>query len=551
MKFHVLPLMLFLTVASATRASGFETLRGSTELRYWDESRAWNGYTLFPAYYNGTFNSYLIDMEGRLVRSWPTGANPRFLDNGNVLDATRIGTDPWLGLVEMDWEGDVVWQYLESRPDYQIHHDFVRIHNAALGASTTLFIANRRITHASALGAGADPAKGPYDGAQLDAIVEIDMAGRVVWEWWFFDHLIQDESAAWPNHAGADKSVADWPGRLDVNLPGKPLSPDWLHCNSLDYNPELDQLVVNSVWGEFYVIDHGGTFVPGDRAASVALGAGPAGDFLYRFGDPARYGQGDPPSIREDWTASTTGHKQIGASHHVHWIAPGLSGAGRLLVFNNGQFLFERTPQSYLLEVDPTRDATGTSTGSYVNPPDAGYTLLQPVSRATMKAPKQISNQVVWTYHAKSNQSFFSHIGSGAQRLPGGNTLVCAMTEGHLFEITPDETLVWEYVSPLVPNDVVTTLVDSLPLSNGVFRALRYAPDDAVFAGRDLTPLGLIAQVIGGITPTSTPTPTASPTFTATPTSTGTPVVVRPEDINGDGIIDYRDLLRLIGRWQE
>jgi hypothetical protein len=40
---------------------------------------------------------------------------------------------------------------------------------------------------------------------------------------------------------------------------------------------------------EFYVIDHGGTFVAGDYAASKALAASDAGDFLYRFGNPSAY----------------------------------------------------------------------------------------------------------------------------------------------------------------------------------------------------------------------------------------------------------------------
>jgi hypothetical protein len=41
-------------------------------------------------------------------------------------------------------------------------------------------------------------------------------------------------------------------------MPGKPLKRDWLHCNSLDYNAESGHLVINSVQGELYVIDHEG-----------------------------------------------------------------------------------------------------------------------------------------------------------------------------------------------------------------------------------------------------------------------------------------------------
>jgi hypothetical protein len=83
------------------------------------------------------------------------------------------------------------------------------------------------------------------------------------------------------------------------------------------------------VQGELYVIDHNGTFIAGDPKASIAKAAGPAGDFLYRFGDPARYAQGDPPKVLENWDSATSGHKQMGGAHDVRWICPGLPGAGQ------------------------------------------------------------------------------------------------------------------------------------------------------------------------------------------------------------------------------
>jgi len=168
----------------------------------------------------------------------------------------------------------------------------------------------------------------------------------VVWEWWFFDHVVQDVDPAKPNYMGKGKTAADYPGRININMPGRPLKRDWLHCNSLDYNPQLGQIVINSVQGELYVIDHDGTFVAGDTKGGIAKAAGPAGDFLYRFGDPARYAQGDPPRILENWDNATSGHRQMGGSHNAHWIPPGLPGGGHLMVFNNGQYLFERTPQA-------------------------------------------------------------------------------------------------------------------------------------------------------------------------------------------------------------
>ena len=470
---------------------GYEALRGPTELLQWDETRAYNGYTLFAS----AGQTFLIDMAGNLVNHWPIGTNSRLLENGHLLSAVTDTTVGLKGFQELDWEGNLVWDYRERREGYDPHHDFLRIFNKKLNAYTTLYIANKSITHDEAIAAGCDPDHGPYDGSQMDAIVEVDLQGNIIWEWWFFDHVVQDIDPTKANYVGAGKSIADHPGKININLPGRWLKKDWLHCNSVDHNEALDQIVINSVQGEFYVIDHGNSFIPDDAAGSIARAAGPDGDFLYRFGDPARYQQGAPPSILEDWTASTTGHKQIGGSHSVQWIRPGLPGEGHFLVFNNGQYLFERTPQSYVFEINGFLEADIEDTGDYVNPPDAGYYTWRTDSRDTHKQPKQMSNQIVWIYHSRSNQSFFSHIGSGCQRLPNGNTLICAMTEGHMFEVTPQGDIVWEYINPVTPYEVLVEIVDNAPMYNPVFRAYRYGPDHPALAGRDLTPKGSITSL--------------------------------------------------------
>jgi sugar lactone lactonase YvrE len=487
---------------TTTIALAHESLQGPTETIGWDKARAYNGYTLFSA--RGT--SYLIDMEGQVINTWPIGTTPQFLDNGNLIDASKDDPSGFGGFRELDWEGNIVWSYDERREGYSPHHDWVRIHNKALGEPTMLYIANRMITHQEAIDAGCDPAKGPYDGAQLDSIVEIDMEGNIIWEWRFFDHTVQDIDPTKPNYVGEGKTVADYPHRINVNIPGRPVKRDWLHCNSLDYNPELGQVVTNSVQGEFYVIDHDGTFVADDPEESKRLAAGPKGDFLYRFGDPARYAQGDPPSILPDWTQSTTGNKQIGGAHDVQWIDEGLPGAGNFLIFNNAQYLFERTPQSYILEINGNLDREGRDTGEYVNPPDAGYFRWEHPNRDSQKTPRWVSNQIVWMYYSRSNQGFFSHIGSGAQRLPNGNTLICAMTEGHFFEVTPEAEVVWEYINPVTTDGVVRVLKDAFPMSNAVFRAYRYGPDHPALQGRDLKPMGLLTDLAEqGVIKTSPP----------------------------------------------
>ena len=44
--------------------------------------------------------------------------------------------------------------------------------------------------------------------------------------------------------------------------------------------------------------------------------------------------------------------------------------------------------------------------------------------------------------------SFFSPHMGGAQRLPGGNTLISEGNKGFVFEVTPDGDIVPEFISP-------------------------------------------------------------------------------------------------------
>jgi hypothetical protein len=500
-------LALFLTVL-ITHSSGqdsycslsktsVEGFIGATEVRYWDASKSYDGYTLF----SGAGKTYLIDMEGYVVNDWNIGTNPRLLDNGDLLDATKSDPSGFSGFRELDWNGNTVWEYAEKRTGYSPHHDWTRIFNKKLDAFTTIYIANKSVTKEQALAAGADPASSSYNDVQMDAIVEVDMSGNIVWEWWFFDHAIQEYDATKLNYVGSGKTIADYPGKININMPGKPLKKDWLHCNSIDYNDDLGHIVINSVHGEFYIIDHDNTFLAGDPAGSIALAATTAGDFLYRFGDPARYDQGDPPSILPDWTSSTTGNKQIGGSHDVHWIKPGLPGAGNIQIFNNGEYLFERVSQSYIFEVNPYYNAKKVNTGAYVNAPDAGYyTWIYP-NKDAMKQNKLISNQVVWIYSSKNDQNFFSTIGGSEQRLPNGNTLICSDTQGHLFEVTYGDAVnepkvVWEYINPVTVDGIKQIITDQYPMYNSVFRATRYSSDHPALQGKTLTKKGTISGKI-------------------------------------------------------
>jgi hypothetical protein len=142
----------------------------------------------------------------------------------------------------------------------------------------------------------------------------------VVWEWKAWDHLVQEADASKPNYA----TVSQHPELIHLNFNGtNPTSADWLHINSVAYNPALDQIMV-SVHGfsELWVIDHGTTTA---QAASHSGGVrGKGGDLLYRWGNPQTYNRG------------TAADQKFFKQHNAHWIETGLPDAGKIMVFNNG-----------------------------------------------------------------------------------------------------------------------------------------------------------------------------------------------------------------------
>ena len=528
--------LALLIVRGVVSLHAYERVQGPTQLIYWDSSQTYNGYTLFGA----QGNSYLIDMQGDVVHTWPLGINPRLLSNGDLLDATSGDINGFPGFTELDWNGNTVWQYTEARPGYYPHNDFLRIYNPKLATSTTLYIANKSINYAQCIAAGCNPASSPYANVTMDTIVEVNSAGNVIWEWCFFDHVCQNFDAGKSNYVA---NISSAPGRINLNLPGRPLTNDWLHCTSIDYNQTLDQIVISAAGGEFYVIDHGSTFVAGDPTTSITKAASSTGDFLYRFGDPARYGAGSPPSIQQNWTVSRTGNTQASGIGQVQWIPAGIPGAGHFLVFNSGQNLFETTPQSYIFEVNGYLNSSTNDTGVYVNPPSAGYYNWPAPGHDTDKQTKSISLQVVSIFMSMASQAFFSYAGGSVQRLTNGNTLVCSAAEGHIFEVTPGSNVVWEYISPVSTSGIVAYKRDNWPLYNPVYRATRYSATDSALSGRTLQG----STTITGGSPSYISTPTISG-VTLSPSSPGaTNTVWVTATITNNGVVASALLTYIIG----
>ncbi len=334
------------------------------------------------------------------------------------------------------------------------------------------------MTQEQAVAAGADPSI-QWDAAP-DGVVEVDMDGNVVWEWWSLDHVVQDKNPNWPNYG----VLAEHPERFNLNW-GSGVSGDFTHQNALDYNRPLDQIVVNNDrMGELYVIDHGGTFVVGDFEASRALAAGPKGDIIFRWGHPWLYGAGEAPSYNTDGDVTSEGDRMLFHHHDTQWIKAGLPGEGNFLIFENGS----RRPgfhRSEILEVNPYA-------GTY---PNSAY-----LPERAAGGPAQ---QVVWNFTSVQPNSFSSRNISGVQRLANGNTLGVSGRHGHVFQVTPEGEVVWEYIVPIVrgtsedaePGEIYKTVMSDTE-DNSIFTATWIAPGHPGLAGRDLTPQGAITDIM-------------------------------------------------------
>ena len=91
----------------------------------------------------------------------------------------------------------------------------------------------------------------------------------------------------------------------------------------------------------------------------------------------------------------------------------------------------------------------------FANParPDGTNSMTRDSSRVLEINP--ITLEVLWEYTLGGTERyrFYSAYVSNAQRLPNGNTLVNEGMDGRIFELTPEEEIVWEYVNPFLSDD--------------------------------------------------------------------------------------------------
>jgi len=356
-------------------------------------SQQWGLYT-FYATQNST-QAKLVDTAGTVFKTWALSSSTAYsaylLPGDTILQTVRyqsgsIGQGGITGKVrKVNWAGTTVWEYAVSDASTQMHHDVCGLPNG----NVLLICYESKTASPTTVGCSSTIT------VWSEKIIEVQptgpTTGNIVWEWHLWDHLCQ---SVYPNVTSTYvANVADHPERMNVNYS---IKQDWFHMNGIDYNPQLNQIMLSSHYmNEIYVIDHSTTTA--EAASNTGGNSGKGGNFLYRWGNPAAYGLSA--------TGNNSGFKVI---HDAHWIPS-----------NNPLY------PNYMC-------AYNNNSGSTVkvaiwNPPYNGYNYSY--TAGSIIGPTSVINPTIPSFTATDM--------GNSQQLGNGNVLVCN-PGGSIYEVGPD-----------------------------------------------------------------------------------------------------------------
>ncbi len=390
-----------------------------------------------------SYEIQLIDTDGNFYKTTTTDYaavnGPYLLDDGTVLkggknievgDRWEQSTSGVHGIIEqVSFDDGVVWSFAMSNDTMVLHHDVTPMPNGNI-----LMMAYRMYTDDWLTANGRSTSYiGRTDGLWGETIMEVNpTTNEIVWQWDAMDHVCQN---LYSDKANYVSNLLDAPGKIDLNivrLGGNKV--DWLHFNGMDYNEDLDQIVLSCLGtSEIYFIDHSTTTA--EAKTSTGGNRGKGGDILYRLGNPVQY--------------NGSGTRTFYEQHNVHWIDEGKPGAGNIMVFNN------RNVDAFDNGFTPVYEISfpGLTTGDYTFTEGVGFA----------------DYTIEWSYNADASTGFYSeHMGS-AQRLENGNTLITNAVAGYTMEVTTDGTELWRHQDA------------SFPKVRELFSARKYPADHPAF----------------------------------------------------------------------
>jgi len=362
-------------------------------------AQQWGDYTLY-ATMNGT-SAYLVDTNGTNYHTWTfttsnkTGYSTYMMPGGTLVRSVSHTGNSFTGggmtgqVQKVDWNGNILWDYVYSTSQYCMHHDICPLPNG-----NVMLISYELKSSAEATAAGSTSAIAMWP----DKIVEVQptgaTTGTIVWEWHVWDHLVQNVDSSKANY---HTSILDHPELLNINYLTQK---DWLHMNGIDYNPLLDQIVISSHnMDEMYVIDHSTTTA--EAAGHTGGNSGKGGDFLYRWGNPAAY--------------QASGTTVFNVMHDAHWVPQDCPRGGYLVGYNNNGI------------------SNNQSCVDLINPPYDGYNYQH--TSGTAYAPS--------TYDLRHACNGHNGNMGNSQQLPNGNMLVCIAQSGYIYEIDSLQNIIW------------------------------------------------------------------------------------------------------------
>ena len=402
-----------------------------------NDSMAAEGYTLLMPF--GYKKTFLIDNCGLIVHEWDSempALVTYLLPDGRLL---RGG--PHVEI--LNWNSSKSWVYKIFSPEYSRHHDMEYLPNGNILISIWDIL-----DRDSAVALGIDttlinPDKQIWDEVIIEVKPTGATTGDIVWEWHASDHSIQDFNSALPNYG----KISEHPELININYPqaenGTP--DDWLHFNSLDYNHNLNQIMISChTLSEIYIIDHSTN--TNQSSGHIGGNGNKGGDLLYRWGNPEAYDQGDEAD------------KQSSGQHDAQWILSGVH-EGEILFFNNRL----GTSESSVDIIDPQFN------GSFY--PTTSDSVYFPESPSLVVRPKD---------------DFASAFMSSCQLFNETHLISCESLTGRVTEYDlEDDRLLWEYVLPITSDSIVSQ--GSNHGKNWMFRAKKFAPNYSGFTGKTLT----------------------------------------------------------------
>jgi len=419
------------------------------------------GYNLI--YPNNQADVFLLDNCGRIVHQWSDnkkslpGTMAHLLQDGSILRASTnpdivnssFGSGGSGGIIDLvSWDNDLLWRYIIADSIFRQHHEVLAMPNG-----NVLALVYQRQDYNAIKLAGFDTISNIQEELWSDLIVEIDPeSDSIVWQWNAWDHLVQEFDSTKNNYG----LIAQEDGSIHLNYQtftnGRP---DFIHLNSVDYNEELDQILVSARnFSEIWIIDHSTSI---EEAASNSGGNyGRGGQLLFRWGNP------------ETYTKHGEDKRKLFNQHDAKWINQSnledLNGS--ISVYNNN--------------VIPGM----TSLGHIIKPIWDSSNQIYQRNDEELFLPEDYSHEFS---HPETSEGF-SGVGSSLQVLKNGNAIMHAATQGRSFELDQSGNLLWEYKLPFRFGARIEQGTELMPGQNFVFQLKRYSTDFQGFTGRDLSP---------------------------------------------------------------